>query len=167
MLVLQKSLKKCGYRGLCENEKILRWAIRTGACSHFYNDLLAWLETHLTTLKCTQQVRTNITNLFDMLRRSILMIPHLGSEMATNPKEFRLQTLKVLVHQLELSKMVADRNDTTPSPNRDLDHTRNVSLGYGRQLSITLNMEKRLNSTADKWNERLVRYSPDLIEMYQ
>lgn len=168
---LQKSLKICGYQGPCESEQILRWAIRTGACSEFYKGLLTWLEDKLQTINCTTQVRKNIMKLLDALRISILMIPHHGSEVAANPKEFRLQSIKTLLHQLQLARMMAEgksqqqqQHQDSPEKGPRLNAIQKDDRGVS--LHVTVNT-KNSASQAGFWNERLVRYKPSYLEMFQ
>lgn len=161
MLDLKKSLQACGYKGPCENEHFLQWAIRTGACSQYFLDLLAWLEQQLLIVNSTLQVRNNITRLFNMMRKSFLMLPSYGSEAARNPKEFRLQTLKVLARQLELRKKPEHSINMGESPRRDNEKAASLN-----NMTITLNMEKI--STYGDWNQRLVRCNKkQFLEVYE
>lgn len=152
MYDLKLSLLACGYHGPCENLNLLKWAIRAGASSQFFKDLLFWLESQLTLVVSTQQVRDNITRLFSMLRHSILMKPSYGSDAAINPKEFRLQTLKVLVKQLQLRQLPERMHHVKEeSPLRDHGNVQDLR----KNLTVTLNLNKK--SMSGDWNQRLVR----------
>ncbi|KNC34197.1 hypothetical protein FF38_10106 [Lucilia cuprina] len=159
MYDLKQSLLACGYCGPCENLNLLKWAIRAGASSQFFNDLIYWLESQLDMVITTQQVRDNITRLFSMLRHSILMKPSYGSEAAVNPKEFRLQTIKVLVRQLQLRKLPEQfQQVNAQSPQGDQGNVPDY-----RRLTVTLNLNRKSN-TGD-WNQRLVRCNANLLEI--
>lgn len=153
MYDLKQSLLACGYTGPCENLNLLKWSIRAGASSQFFIDLIYWLETQLNAVILTQQVRDNITRLFSMLRHSFLMKPSYGSDAAINPKEFRLQTLKVLIRQLQLRKLPERMQDmAAESPQKDRDCVVQPDL---RRLTVTLNLNRPSNG--GDWNQRLVR----------
>lgn len=160
MYDLKQSLLACGYKGPCENLNLLKWSIRAGASSQFFIDLIYWLEAQLNTIVLTQQVRDNITRLFSMLRHSILMIPSYGSDAAINPKEFRLQTLKVLLRQLQLRKL-PDRMQHVESESPQKDRGLGAPSDL-RRLTITLNLNRP--SSAGDWNQRLVRCGGNLLE---
>lgn len=166
MFVLRESLINCGYQGACVDELILAWAIRTGACSEFFRELITWLEEQLSNARVTTLVRSNIRNLFAHMRSSILMRPHVAAaETVLNPREYRLQTLKVLVHQLELSQRTEmpaafSGHESPARGQQQLQYT-----GYNDHLRVTLNTEHI--SCGRGWNKRLVRYNPNLLEMYE
>lgn len=161
MYTLKQSLLACGYTGPCENINLLKWALRTGACSPFFLDLILWLEEQLQSVVAVQQVRDNIQRLFGMMRHSILMKPSYGSELSINPKEFRLQTLKVLVRQLQL------RRPPPPQPvnklnledvqlQKDIENKQDL-----KKLTIKLDLN-RISQTGD-WNQRLVFYNRNIF----
>lgn len=149
---LKQSLLACGYKGPCEDLNYLKWALRTGACSTFFLDMILWLEKQLQSVVYVQHVCDNIQRLFSMMRHSILMKPSYGSDAAINPKEFRLQTLKVLVRQLQLRRPPIDKLKIEHEKSTK-DITNKQSLN---KLTIKLDL-KRISKTGE-WNQRLVFY---------